>query len=142
MSTPAIDRSDGLGSTIDRVVDVPLWISAREKLGGSLRSRWLRPPISVILMSGRARDRCHRNGMWVRAARELATRGAFVLRLDYPGVGHSSGDSHIFDLESPPAWPMEAAARFLVEETPVEEAHLGGLVLRCTARPQRRCRHG
>jgi pimeloyl-ACP methyl ester carboxylesterase len=64
--------------------------------------------------------------MWVRAARELAGRGTYVLRLDYPGVGHSSGDPHIFDLESPPAWPMEAASRFLLEETPVERLILAG----------------
>ena len=53
-------------------------------------------------------------------------RGMYVLRLDYPGVGHSSGGSPVFDLESPPAWAMEAAARFLIEETPVERVILAG----------------
>jgi pimeloyl-ACP methyl ester carboxylesterase len=50
----------------------------------------------------------------------------YVLRLDYPGVGHSSGDPHIFDLEPPPAWPMEAACRFLLDETPVRRLILAG----------------
>jgi pimeloyl-ACP methyl ester carboxylesterase len=127
VSTPAVDRSDELDASIDHVVDVPLWIPAREKLGGvvTIPSAEI-SDLGVVLMSGRARDRCHRNGMWVRAARELARRGTYVLRLDYPGVGHSSGDPHIFDLESPPAWPMEAASRFLLEETPVQRLILAG----------------
>jgi pimeloyl-ACP methyl ester carboxylesterase len=82
--------------------------------------------LGVVLMSGRSRDRSHRNGMWARAAQELAARGLYVVRLDYPGVGHSSGDPQIFDLESPPAWAMEAAVRFLVQETPVERVVLAG----------------
>jgi pimeloyl-ACP methyl ester carboxylesterase len=127
VSTPALDRSDDRASSIDQVVNVPLWIPAREKLGGVVTIPAAETSdLGVVLMSGRARDRCHRNGMWVRAGRELADRGAYVLRLDYPGVGHSSGDPHIFDLESPPAWPMEAAARFLLEETPVERVILAG----------------
>jgi pimeloyl-ACP methyl ester carboxylesterase len=127
VSSPAIDRTEAHGSMSGEVVDVPIWIPASERLGGVVSI----PPegdsdLGVVLMSGRARDRCHRNGMWVRAARELAARGSYVLRLDYPGVGHSSGEPHIFDLESPPAWPMEAAGRFLVDETPVERLILAG----------------
>ena len=57
---------------------------------------------------------------------ELSADGHYVLRLDYPGVGHSSGAPQIFDLESPPIWAMEAACRFLVEETPVERVILAG----------------
>jgi pimeloyl-ACP methyl ester carboxylesterase len=127
VSTPIIDRTDALGSTTDRIVDVPLWIPAREMIGAVVSVPSDRSSdLGVVLMSGRARDRCHKNGMWVRAAHALADRGAYVLRLDYPGVGHSSGDPHIFDLESPPAWPMEAASRFLLDETPVERLVLAG----------------
>ncbi len=127
MSTPAIDRSDELGASIDDVVDVPLWIPSREMLGGIVTIPSVESSdLGVVLMSGRARDRCHRNGMFVRAARELAGRGMYVLRLDYPGVGHSSGDPQIFDLESPPEWAVEAASRFLVEETPVKHVILAG----------------
>jgi pimeloyl-ACP methyl ester carboxylesterase len=127
VSTPAIDRLHALGSSIDDVVEVPLWIPSREMLGGIVSiPSGESSDLGVVLMAGRARDRCHRNGMFARAARELAGRGMYVLRLDYPGVGHSSGDPQIFDLESPPAWAVEEAARFLVKETPVERVILAG----------------
>jgi len=80
--------------------------------------------VGVILMAGRARDRTHRNGMWVEAARELAERGMYALRLDYPGVGNSTGDPVVFDLERPPTFAVQAAARFLLEHTPVRRVIL------------------
>jgi pimeloyl-ACP methyl ester carboxylesterase len=109
------------------VTEVPIWIPSQEMLGAvvSVPSSDA-SDLGVVLMAGRSRDRSHRNGMWVRVARELSSRGVFVLRLDYPGVGHSSGAPQIFDLESPPAWAMEAASRFLLEETPVERVILAG----------------
>ena len=127
MSSPTIDLTAAHPAATDRAVDVPLWIPGTEMLGGvvSIPARE-DADLGVVLMSGRARDRCHRNGMWVRAAHELADQGMYVMRIDYPGVGHSSGPPQIFDLESPPAWAVEAGARFLREHTPVRRIILAG----------------
>ena len=48
--------------------------------------------------------------MWSRAAHELSARGLYVLRLDYPGVGHSSGDprSSISSPRPPGPWRRHA----------------------------------
>jgi pimeloyl-ACP methyl ester carboxylesterase len=50
----------------------------------------------------------------------------YVLRLDYPGVGNSSGPPQIFDIEAVPLWPVQDAARFLLDHTPVEHLVLAG----------------
>lgn len=121
------DVSPGDFRMDDPVDEVPLWIPGREMLGAVVTLPSLATSdLGVVLMSGRARDRSHRNGMWARTARTIAARGMYALRLDYPGVGHSSGPPQIFDLESPPVWAMEAACRFLVEQTPVRRFLLAG----------------
>jgi pimeloyl-ACP methyl ester carboxylesterase len=128
VTTSAVPQTSGLSWHLtEEILEVPIWIPSKEMLGAVVSFPAVgASDLGVVLMAGRARDRSHRNGMWARAARELAARGLYVLRLDYPGVGHSSGDPQIFDLESPPAWAMEAACRFLVEETPVERVILAG----------------
>jgi pimeloyl-ACP methyl ester carboxylesterase len=128
VTTSAVPHRSGLSPHLtEEILEVPIWIPSKEMLGAVVSFPAVgASDLGVVLMAGRARDRSHRNGMWARAARELSARGVYVLRLDYPGVGHSSGDPQIFDLESPPAWAMEAACRFLVEETPVERVILAG----------------
>jgi pimeloyl-ACP methyl ester carboxylesterase len=125
---PGVRRVSSRGQQpAQEILEVPIWIPSREMLGAVVSFPSVgTSDLGVVLMAGRARDRSHRNAMWARAARELSARGLYVLRLDYPGVGHSSGDPQIFDLESPPAWAMEDACRFLVEETPVERIILAG----------------
>lgn len=107
-------------------LDVPVFIpTAREGVAGVVTvPASADADVAVILMAGRARDRAHRNGMWVRTAHELAARGLYALRLDYPGVGNSTGDPEVFDLEEPPAWAVRDACRFLFERTPVRRVLL------------------
>jgi pimeloyl-ACP methyl ester carboxylesterase len=64
--------------------------------------------------------------MWVRAAHRLAEHGLYTLRLDYPGVGNSTGAPRVFPLEDSPAWAVADACRFLVEHTPVRRIILAG----------------
>ena len=45
----------------------------------------------VLLLTGTGAARSHRFQLWTRVARELADRGLAVARLDYEGVGDSTG---------------------------------------------------
>ncbi|HEX2031222.1 MAG TPA: alpha/beta hydrolase, partial [Actinomycetota bacterium] len=110
-------------------VDVPVYIPSRgEHLGAVVTVPAGRPEASVgvILAAGRARDRTHRNGTWVATAHALAEAGIYALRLDYPGVGHSTGEPAVFSLEEPPTWAVRDAAAFLVGNTPVRRVLLAG----------------
>ena len=122
----------GSGARTERVAsatEVPLYIPSRgERLGAvvTVPSHAPRSALGVVLMAGRARDRTHRNGMWVRVAEALAARGMYALRLDYPGVGNSSGRPRVFDLEDPPGWAVEDACELLLRETTVRRIALVG----------------
>jgi pimeloyl-ACP methyl ester carboxylesterase len=109
-----------------QAVEVPVFIRSRNEHLGAIVTvpEDATSDIGVILMCGRARDRAHRNGMWVRAAAELARRGMYALRLDYPGVGNSTGHPQVFGLEDPPVWAVSDAVRFLVDQTPVRRVLL------------------
>lgn len=67
----------------------------------------------VVLLSGGNYTRTHRNRMWVRAARGLAARGHPSIRLDYHGVGDSTGEIRAFRLDTPLEDDALAAAEFL-----------------------------
>ncbi len=56
-----------------------------------------------------------RNRMYVDLARRLAGHGATVLRLDYQGVGESTGETPYFDLTRPASSDVVAAARVLTD---------------------------
>jgi hypothetical protein len=77
------------------------------------------PDVGVVLLSGSHIPRSNKNGMWTRAARDLAALGAATLRMDEDGAGESEG--------VPDRWPISritpaipaAGVRFLVEEVGV-----------------------
>jgi hypothetical protein len=68
--------------------------------------------LGVLLLTGGNYTRAHRNRMWVRAARELARLGVPSIRVDYHGVGDSTGRV-VFGLEDPLVADAVAAADFL-----------------------------
>jgi pimeloyl-ACP methyl ester carboxylesterase len=109
-------------------IELPLYIPSRgEHLGAVLSvPADVGSEFAVVMAAGRARDRAHRNGMWVKAGEQLAARGLYALRLDYPGVGNSTGEPRVFPLEESPAWAVEDACRFLLEHTPVRRVILAG----------------
>jgi pimeloyl-ACP methyl ester carboxylesterase len=74
--------------------------------------------MGVVLLTGGNYTRTHRNRMWVRTARSLAEAGYPSIRIDYHGVGDSSGRA-VFDMESPFDDDALAAADFLVRATGV-----------------------
>jgi pimeloyl-ACP methyl ester carboxylesterase len=82
--------------------------------------------VGVVLLASRARDRAHRNGLWVKTAQMIADDGCYVLRLDYPGVGNSTGEPTLFELDDAPSGAVADACRFLLEHTPVRHLLLAG----------------
>ncbi|MCI0633451.1 MAG: alpha/beta hydrolase [Actinobacteria bacterium] len=127
--TTTIGGSGTRAALVGSATEVPLFIPSRgERLGAvvTVPSHAPRSALGVVLMAGRARDRAHRNGMWVRVADALAARGMYSLRLDYPGVGNSSGAPTVFDLEDPPGWAVEDACELLLKETTVRRIALVG----------------
>lgn len=110
-------------------IDVPVYIPSRgEHLGAVVTVPADRPDatLGVVLVAGRARDRTHRNATWVSTAHALAREGMYAVRLDYPGVGHSTGEPAVFSLEDPPTWAVEDACSFLMRNTPVTAVLLAG----------------
>lgn len=70
--------------------------------------------IAVILLQGADYiTALNRNRLWVRLARRLAARGYHVLRLDYHGVGESTGVVDYFELERPFTEDVEAAVAWI-----------------------------
>lgn len=72
--------------------------------------------LGVVLLTGGNYTRSHRNGMWVRTSRALAERGFASIRLDYHGVGDSTGTVR-FDLGVPFDDDVLAAIDFLQRAT-------------------------
>jgi dienelactone hydrolase len=73
----------------------------------SLFGIWTEPTgtatgVAVTMLPGAGHLTCsHRNRMYVRLARGLASKGHHVLRFDYHGVGESGGTAEGFVLDAP-----------------------------------------
>ena len=76
--------------------------------------------MGVVLLTGGNYTRSHRNRMWVKAARALAGAGVPSIRVDYHGIGDSTGRAR-FEMEDPFDDDALAAADFLVAATGVSE---------------------
>jgi dienelactone hydrolase len=70
----------------------------------------------ILLQGGDHIPAINRNRVWVRLARTLPRAGYHVLRLDYHGVGESTGTIDAFELEKPFTADVEAAVRWLRAE--------------------------
>jgi pimeloyl-ACP methyl ester carboxylesterase len=66
----------------------------------------------VLLLTGTGAPRSHRFQMWTKAARGLAEHGIASLRLDYLGVGDSTGVSDEVPLDEDAVGQMLSAVRF------------------------------
>ena len=74
--------------------------------------------LGAVLLTGGNYTRIHRNGMWVRAARAVADLGVPSIRVDYHGIGDSTGTA-TFHMEAPFDDDAIAAANFLQRATGV-----------------------
>ncbi len=70
----------------------------------------------ILLQGGSWTPSSGRNRMWANLARSLATGGAAVMRLDYRGVGESSGAIDTYSLDQPFVEEVHAAAAVLRDE--------------------------
>ena len=75
--------------------------------------------MGVVLLTGGNYTRSHRNRMWVSAARSLAKAGFPSIRIDYHGVGDSTGHAR-FEMEEPFLEDAMTAADFLIAATGVQ----------------------
>ncbi|MDQ3974585.1 MAG: alpha/beta fold hydrolase [Actinomycetota bacterium] len=67
----------------------------------------------VMLQGGAWVPSTGRNRLWVRMARSLASRGFHALRIDYHGVGESTGDIDNYRLDRPFVTDVEGAIRWI-----------------------------
>ncbi|MDP9342159.1 MAG: hypothetical protein M3Q23_08680 [Actinomycetota bacterium] len=65
------------------------------------------PRALVLLLQGGSSTRGHNNQKWTRLARELAGLGIASVRMDYVGMGDSTG-SYQFEVAAPPVEQAEA----------------------------------
>jgi pimeloyl-ACP methyl ester carboxylesterase len=72
------------------------------------------PAISLLPGAGVVTS-THRNGMFVRLTRDLATNGWCSLKVDYRGVGESAGATEFFSLDEPHTYAVEAALQWYAE---------------------------
>ena len=74
----------------------------------------------VLLLQGAGgAPRTHRYRLWTRAARGLSEVGIASIRMDYPGIGDSTG-SYRFAMEAPPVEEAVAVARLGLERLGVD----------------------
>jgi pimeloyl-ACP methyl ester carboxylesterase len=70
------------------------------------------PRAMILLLTGTGAPRSHRFQMWTKAARSLAENGIASLRLDYLGIGDSTGESDEVPLDEDAVGQMLSAVRF------------------------------
>jgi pimeloyl-ACP methyl ester carboxylesterase len=78
-----------------------------------------------LLQGGGGQSRSHRNRTWIRLARGLADVGIASIRMDYPGLGDSTGFPR-FQIEAPPVGAAFAVARVGLEAVGVDRFALVG----------------
>lgn len=73
------------------------------------------PRALVLLLQGWGAPRSHRYGLWTRTARLLAGRGLASVRMDYPGIGDSTGRLPEMTFRSTPAAEARAVAEVVLD---------------------------
>jgi pimeloyl-ACP methyl ester carboxylesterase len=85
-----------------------------ERLAAVLTSPSAPRGLVMLLQGGGGQSRSHRNRSWIRTARGLAERGIASVRMDYPGLGDSTGEPR-FEVESPPVEAATAVTRVALD---------------------------
>ncbi|HEV8421390.1 MAG TPA: hypothetical protein VGR13_08560 [Actinomycetota bacterium] len=73
----------------------------------------------AVLLQGFGATRSHRNRLWTRTSAALAARGIASVRLDYPGLGDSTGD-RVHSMQQPPVRAVAAAIRVALAAASVD----------------------
>jgi alpha/beta superfamily hydrolase len=74
----------------------------------------------AVLLQGLGAARSHKNRIWTRMARALAGRGIASVRMDYAGMGDSTGKLRA-SLAEPPVEEAEAVARVAMKVAGVDQ---------------------
>jgi pimeloyl-ACP methyl ester carboxylesterase len=85
------------------------------------------PRALVVLLTGTGATRSHRFQLWTRVARTLAERGLASARLDYLGIGDSTGSSREVTMQGTAhTRTAQAIARFSLEALGVDRMAVAG----------------
>jgi pimeloyl-ACP methyl ester carboxylesterase len=68
----------------------------------------------AVLLQGFGTTRSHRNRLWTKTSAALAARGIASVRLDYPGLGDSTG-TRLYSMKQPPVQAVIAATRVALD---------------------------
>ena len=79
----------------------------------------------AVLLQGFGVTRSHRNRLWTRMSMALAERGIASVRLDYPGMGESTGPRSA-GMDSPPVQAVAAVTRLALDVAGVESYSVVG----------------
>src|SRR5207244_11235313 len=81
----------------------------------------------VLLLTGTGAPRSHRFQLWTRVARALGERGLASVRLDYLGIGDSTGSTREVALQgTTDIRTAQAIARFSLEVLGVDRMAVAG----------------
>jgi pimeloyl-ACP methyl ester carboxylesterase len=73
----------------------------------------------AVLLQGFGAMRSHRNRLWTRTSADLAARGIASVRLDYPGLGDSTG-TRVHSMRQPPVRAVTAAIKVALDAAGVD----------------------
>ena len=79
----------------------------------------------AVLLQGFGVTRSHRNRLWTRMSMALAERGIASVRLDYPGMGESTGPRPA-GMDNPPIQAVAAVTRLALDVAGVESYSVVG----------------
>jgi pimeloyl-ACP methyl ester carboxylesterase len=79
----------------------------------------------AVLLQGFGTTRSHRNRLWTKTSAALAARGIASVRLDYPGLGDSTG-TRLYSMKQPPVQAVIAATRVALDAAGVNSYCLVG----------------
>jgi pimeloyl-ACP methyl ester carboxylesterase len=106
-------------ATVDSSHETTIWVeSGGEQLFGIVTdpAPGTAGDVGVVLLTGGGwMPSTHRNRMYVDLARDLAALSCSTVRIDYRGVGESTGETGVFDFMQPHTGDALAAARALVQ---------------------------
>jgi alpha/beta superfamily hydrolase len=116
-----------------RIREHPVFVPYREEhLAAVLCEPEGPPKAMVLLVTGIGAPRSHRFQVWAKVARRLAQEGYASVRMDYGGLGDSTGSLQELPLIDAPWQEAEAVARFAMRAVGTSRMAVAGNCLGAT----------
>jgi pimeloyl-ACP methyl ester carboxylesterase len=80
----------------------------------------------AVLLPGGSAARSHRFQVWTRTAEQLAEHGVATVRMDYRGIGDSTGTLPVWLMSDPPVAQVLAVTRFAMHATGTDRVCVAG----------------